>query len=451
MLGVGSIANLLPLGLVAVGGSAILISGLRGRREGNEPHCKRCSYNLTGLTSGRCPECGSVASVNSVVHGAYRPRWRVVLGSLLPLLLCAWMFGAVAYQYIRMISPRRHYPPGWLVNRLQEGDRLSFYELIRRDREGKLSDSGRNRFIEVAFSAQTTGSTPINRNRWFGLLDRWNKEGVFTQEQRRRFYRLVEKYVQPKFQPVPLSVRSGDRLQLPLSHKYSRFCDLLLVDAEVSIGGETFPVCLPDWLSGRPWWVSVRSNSSHGSFVPRIPLEPGNYTFQYRGQYELYAPGEYSHQGGSKPVLCFEKTVTADLKVLPAFDPSRILFLIDLELDEQVRYAMELELIYVSHAGNPQGRDSVSLVFVGQVSLPVDVAVEVILRTADGDIRLGTVLCEKYFCMERRLSFESETPVNATEAMVILRDDPQVARESMWVSEIWGGEIALGPVRVVHY
>jgi hypothetical protein len=46
---------------------------LRGRRVGDVPYCRTCDYNLTGLESPRCPECGS-EDVKNVVRGEQRKR-----------------------------------------------------------------------------------------------------------------------------------------------------------------------------------------------------------------------------------------------------------------------------------------------------------------------------------------------------------------------------------------
>src|SRR5262245_21576586 len=52
----GPVLLLLLFGLLGVGGWLLLTA--RRRAEGQEPHCLMCGYNLTGLDSERCPECG---------------------------------------------------------------------------------------------------------------------------------------------------------------------------------------------------------------------------------------------------------------------------------------------------------------------------------------------------------------------------------------------------------
>ncbi len=74
-----ALVDLLPVGCV------LFICGLRGRRVGDEPRCRKCGYNLTGLTSERCPECGTAASGKNVVVGIRRRR--VLAPSLLLFLL----------------------------------------------------------------------------------------------------------------------------------------------------------------------------------------------------------------------------------------------------------------------------------------------------------------------------------------------------------------------------
>ena len=51
---------LIPVLAIAAAGfiGSLLILGVRGRYVGGEPRCRRCSYQLTGNQSERCPECG---------------------------------------------------------------------------------------------------------------------------------------------------------------------------------------------------------------------------------------------------------------------------------------------------------------------------------------------------------------------------------------------------------
>lgn len=51
----------------------------RPRRRGTTPHCARCEYNLTGLTSDRCPECGTEMIPANIVYGEkIRRPWLAV-------------------------------------------------------------------------------------------------------------------------------------------------------------------------------------------------------------------------------------------------------------------------------------------------------------------------------------------------------------------------------------
>src|SRR5204863_7342609 len=63
-------------------GVLLLVKGTWPRRRGSMPVCRRCSYNLTGLSTPRCPECGSLLTLATVVLGERRrsPR-RIVLGT----------------------------------------------------------------------------------------------------------------------------------------------------------------------------------------------------------------------------------------------------------------------------------------------------------------------------------------------------------------------------------
>ena len=76
------LAVALLVGVVA--GVVVFIKGRR--REGTDPTCSRCGYDLTGSESNRCPECGTLFIEAGVTMGnpsSKRPRW--VWGSWLVL------------------------------------------------------------------------------------------------------------------------------------------------------------------------------------------------------------------------------------------------------------------------------------------------------------------------------------------------------------------------------
>src|SRR5215211_7772077 len=83
-----------------VAGMMLLLLGLRGRRVGDHPFCRRCGFDLFGKPddSSICPECGArLGSARAQVIGVrHRRQWAIMSGSmiLLPLMglggILAW-------------------------------------------------------------------------------------------------------------------------------------------------------------------------------------------------------------------------------------------------------------------------------------------------------------------------------------------------------------------------
>ena len=73
---------MLPIALIAglFVSAALLFLGLRGRRVGDEPRCRKCRYNLTAAVSAKCPECGIELDRTTVCWGLRRivAIWSVI-------------------------------------------------------------------------------------------------------------------------------------------------------------------------------------------------------------------------------------------------------------------------------------------------------------------------------------------------------------------------------------
>ncbi len=101
---------LVALGVAVVGliaGGWLTVVGLRGRRVGDHPHCRRCGFDLHGLPAEGliCPECGArvggpVRLIGRRVHLGRRERrrrplrWGLALG--LPAMLGLGLLVAAA-------------------------------------------------------------------------------------------------------------------------------------------------------------------------------------------------------------------------------------------------------------------------------------------------------------------------------------------------------------------
>lgn len=84
----GLVGSVLPFGL-----GIYLIQSSRGRA-GPEPLCGNCDYNLTGLESNRCPECGLLFIEGEFIKGSRTSsHTRFWIG--LVLVLMASLFGGM--------------------------------------------------------------------------------------------------------------------------------------------------------------------------------------------------------------------------------------------------------------------------------------------------------------------------------------------------------------------
>jgi hypothetical protein len=148
--------HFLGLGLLAfLTGMVLIYLAKRGKRQGDNPFCARCHYDLLGMTESTqtCPECGSDLSVN---HAIARGR-RKTRGVMLAFGICLFLAGLswtsiTSYKAYHKVNWYHYKPTSWLIT-----DAMTEYsvrkqpnldELIIRLNSGLLSKSQIKSIVE---------------------------------------------------------------------------------------------------------------------------------------------------------------------------------------------------------------------------------------------------------------------------------------------------------------
>jgi hypothetical protein len=150
---------------LAIVGSLLLYAGRR-RRVGDAPHCRNCNYLLHGLSSERCPECGSALSSAAIVHGEPRRRWKSFFAGWLVLLLAGVLVFTDGISQLQSVD-WYHYKPTYFVLRdLNSGrapdQQKAWTELMRRDTAKSLSADVRDAMARFALMRQANAVQPYN-------------------------------------------------------------------------------------------------------------------------------------------------------------------------------------------------------------------------------------------------------------------------------------------------
>lgn len=170
----------LPL---VVGGIFLIRAGLRGRRINDHPICRRCRFDLVGLTGPtdstnaeprpasrpeRCPECGtSLTGITrrarrAVIDGERKKRWRLfALGVV--LLLSGLTTGFwLSYKPLAKF-PWTTWMPDWVLAEMVDSpntarSKLVAQEILQRIRLDRFATSSENRAVRSLLRMQADSS-----------------------------------------------------------------------------------------------------------------------------------------------------------------------------------------------------------------------------------------------------------------------------------------------------
>lgn len=197
-----------------------ILAALFPRRRGDAPHCRKCGYNLTGISSQRCPECGQTLVGGAVVRGTRTRRPLLAVFGLLCFTLGSAPFAERAYQRLRRVDWYQFKPTGWVIHDLQSAQprtRLRAKQHLRKRFDaGSISRGQQHRIAELCLADQARLRMKIGY--WAcEMLGSLYETGALSDQQQRRMFENMQVWefdtrsVYAKDRRAPLGVHTLSR------------------------------------------------------------------------------------------------------------------------------------------------------------------------------------------------------------------------------------------------
>jgi hypothetical protein len=435
--------TLLPaMGLV---GAAVLWRlGLRGRKIDDHPLCGRCGYDLFGAEHSVCPECGADVSGRGAVRVGHRQRRRGLLWAALVLAVAggvgATVVGRSAYRALGAVENQ---PTWWLARGLDTrpayGAIPAFGELSGRLGRGELSAGQTRRIVGRLLKWQADRSV------------RWNAAwGNFVETARGRGLIADEQWAQYARQGVVFeiktrrTVRRGEDIPYSIGVTNCRFGDGHCVELRYSTIFRLAGLPVGSSGLGSSDRLSPREGSSRGGRItlPSPVLDrtaDGAHVLEAAADLEVF---ERPKDPTTPPLVTWHEVRPLPLDLVPA-DAEAVEVVRTPEFQKHVERALSVRRLDYDPG---RGRVMIELAYG---TLRINVAADVWLRTAEGEWPISTVSFHAQFAGTTQLSGKAEV-ANLARADVVVRSSTAVARKTLDMTRIWGGEVVLRDVPVTR-
>ncbi|HOW69821.1 MAG TPA: hypothetical protein PKY77_04400 [Phycisphaerae bacterium] len=424
-----------------VGGLLLLVGGLHTRRRGHTPHCRNCEYNLTGLTSDHCPECGTEVTPFTIAYGEprRRPR-RAVAGAALLLLAAALMVGAVGnFDWYSL------FPTALLIYQTSSGDPATaskaWNELDRRIRAGQLSAGQHARLIDLALKEQGATGKPMRGNVIDYLGDCYFR-GLLSQAQQKLFF--------DQMTTVKLTVRPtvilGDSVPYEVSHQSRSPSTGMWYRVGIGQGTSLDGKALP----GRGDRYGSGSGGGGGSMSTTLECKvPGKHALKVTPEVAVFSGTSFDENTSTvlnKRNIPLEATFEVLASEPPDYirateDPSQAERLKSTITPNQFRWQRSFD----AKRGIRYGLNA-------QIELkrpPVDVAFDVMARINGKEYRVGSIHLPRGKFTNWGIGHgDAVLPEQAAKVDVILRGSKKVARATVAQFSYWDGELVYEDVPV---
>lgn len=415
-------------------GLVLLDRGFRRSRRGTAPHCRKCGYNLTGLPSNRCPECGTVVTAKTVVLGERRRRLALILPGLVACALASGPF----YQFGHDVDWYQLRPTPWVASDLQSSDWSldwrAWDELKRRAKVRRLPHS---QLVDICLKEQGRRVEFRFFDAPLGYLERSYLDHSLSEQQEKTFLRQLlqfELVVRPRValgDPVPYEVKEW--------RGYAQRSDLHVRTGWLDVWLDEEEAKPPRGYRNRIMPV----HSQSGAGVIRCD-EPGTHTLavkhtvtvQYWNLSETANPGR----------LLYESDVFLEgtFEVLAA-EPEGYMRLVDAPSTKEGLLAAVAPIGFTWSAR----REDVLEIQLNLADLPVNVASDMFVRIDSREYAFTTLLARTGATYESHMSRRCKAPRRDAYDLVI-RSNQGLARETADMFEVFEGELVYEDVPVTE-
>lgn len=451
----------LPL---VIGGIFLIRAGLKGRRINDHPICRRCRFDLIGLTGSnadpnshpdRCPECGtSLAGTTrrarrAIIDGERKRRWWAIwLGVVL-------LLGGLVTGFWLTYKPLAKFPwttwaPDWVLAEMVDSPNTAradmvIREMFQRLQHDDLSRRSLGRSVRQILKRQADPATP-----WLAiggtLVEAGRAKGFVTDDQWASYaantYLIDVQFPDTIFQNRPMyydltvATRKGD-LWMRGAPPEVRLT--AVIDEQYQLHGESMTSRIS------PSSPSSPAPSRMFAFLPGLP--PGTHEGRVDFDVQVFSLADRDLSGSPTKLLARRAVALPfTVDVLPADGETRLL-VSPTEQEAAMRRCFDVDGLTA---------DSMNFDVCGLfeqlhvVRPPVGYAFSVHLRTDTGETLLaeisGTAGSEAYHRMVRRgpiVGLDHGRRVD-----IVFRPSVDVARSTKGLEEIWGEEIVVRNVPI---